>query len=100
MNNYNRIVRVLVTPNSAENDASLIIAFQNPLHKRYVIKNNTDYDIYFRKYDYKNKIELDKDPFIIPRKKRKMDKELNEEVDVIEERIFAWDYREITDHYI
>ena len=29
-----------------------------------------------------------------------MDKELNEEVDVIEERIFAWDYREITDHYI
>ena len=62
-----------------------------------MIKNDTDYDIYFRKYDYKNSIELDKDPFLIPRKQRF---DNDKEEDIMGERIFTWDYREITDNHI
>lgn len=99
-----------MTPNSSENDASLIITFSNPLHQRFVIKNKTNHDIYFRKFDYRNSIDLDKDPIKVPKVPDqffdlgeeqatpiKKDIEKDEET---RQRIFAWDAREITETYI
>ena len=46
-NNWKQIVRVIVTPNSSDSDATLLVILDNPAVEEYIIKNKTNQPIRF-----------------------------------------------------
>lgn len=70
--------RVIVTLNPQDNNSTLMIIFDEPTVKEYLIVNNTDTPIEFRKYDIKS------------------DKQLSEYAKIEENKdaTFVWDHRD------
>ena len=52
-NNFKRLVRVIITPNTQDCDATTLIIFDDPAIEEFQIVNQTNNLIYFRQYHQK-----------------------------------------------
>ena len=56
---FRRVVRVIITSNSQDDDATLLIILENPATEEFVIKNKTGIQLELYKYDKVKKRILD-----------------------------------------
>jgi len=59
------VVRVIITSNSNDDDATLLIILENPAHEEFVIKNKTGVTLEFYKYNRARQSILDETPTIL-----------------------------------
>lgn len=84
-NGYRRVVRVIITSNSQDDDATLLIILENPATEEFVIKNKTGIPLELFKYDRVKKRALDQVPTLL---------------DGYSSMPFVWDNRDINDKNI
>lgn len=81
-NGFRRVVRVIITSNSQDDDATLLVILENPATEEFVIKNKTGIQLELYKYDKVKKRILDQVPTVL---------EAESSIP------FVWDNREIND---
>ena len=81
-NGFRRVVRVIITSNSQDDDATLLVILENPATEGFVIKNKTGIQLELYKYDKVKKRILDQVPTVL---------EAESSIP------FVWDNREIND---
>lgn len=79
------MVRVIITSNSQDDDATLLIILENPATEEFLIKNKTGITLQFHKYDKAKRRILDEVPAILEGYKSMP---------------FVWDNRDINDKQV
>lgn len=82
---HKKVVKVIITQNSADNDATLLIFLENPAVQEYIIHNKCPFTLEVRKYNHAGKKMLPGEPLRLGKEERK---------------VFVWDTRDITDRQV